>query len=108
MSHEILDKWIKEVEKTREGIKTLTAEDRLKACSSIAKLHGAILGSLKGWSDWLKNPTVLDQLSEEELKETFEIFRHLALEFLDLDLKMTRAVLKKQPKKKKSKNTYVS
>lgn len=103
-----LKQWVKDLEKTKKSIKKLTTDDRLKTCASIAKLHTAILASMQGWLAWLKNPTVLDQLSEEELKETFEVFKKLALEFMDLDLKMSKSVLAKRPKKVKVKTPYVS
>lgn len=105
-----LDKWIKDVEKSKKEINRLKTKDRLQTAASIAKLHTAILASLQGWAAWLKNPAVLDQLSEEELKETFEIYKKLAIEFLDLDLKMSSSVLKKRRKKRKKKEEkgYIS
>lgn len=98
-----LKKWITDVEKSKEEIEKLKTKDRLQTAAGIVKLHTAILASLQGWSMWLKNPAVLDQLSEEELKETFEVFKTLAIKFMDLDLKMSTSVMKKREKKKSRK-----
>ena len=109
-----LKKWIESVEQSKVEIKKLKAKDRLEIASCIAKLHNMILASMGGWSMWLKNPTILDQLSEEELNETFRIFQQLALDFIELDLKMSSSVLQKRQKKKKKrkrgkkKTAYIS
>jgi hypothetical protein len=107
-----LEDWIEKTKKEKELIKTLGIKDRLELVASITKLHGSILASLQGWTSWLKNPVVMNYLSEKELKETFEIFKRLALEFLDLDIKMSSSVLKKvgkvKRKKKKSTSKYIS
>jgi len=102
-----LKKWIKDLEASKKRLMKLRTDDRLKTCSSILILHLAILRSLSGWAVWLKNPAVLDQLSEVELKEVFDTFRSLAISFTDLDIKMSKAVLAKKPQTKKS-STYVS
>lgn len=98
-----LEQWVKQVEANKKAIKDLDTKDRLAIAASIAKLHIAIAASLQGWAAWLRNPAVMDQLTEEELKETFETFRKLAVDFLDLDLKMSSSVLKKRGKKKRKK-----
>lgn len=108
-----LKKWINDVEQSKVEIKKLKAKDRLQTAASIAKLHNMIFASLGGWSMWLKNPTILDQLSEEELQETFETFQQLALDFIELDLKMSSSVLEKRHKKRKKrkakkKTEYIS
>lgn len=116
LSEENLEKWIKETKKSKEEIKKLKKKDRLETAASLVKLHNAISASLKGWAAWLTNPTVLDQLTEEELLETFKVFQKLALEFLDLDIKMTSAVLnrrkekekKQHRKKRRTKTGYIS
>lgn len=99
----MLEKWIKQVEENKKEIQKLRTKDRLEIVSSIAKLHTAIVASLQGWVTWLRNPTVMNQLSEEELKETFEVFKKLAVDFLELDLKMSSSVLKKSSKGRKKK-----
>jgi len=109
-----LKKWIESVEQSKVEIKKLKAKDRLETASCIAKRHTMILASMGGWSMWLKNPTILDQLSEEELDETFRTFQQLALDFIELDLKMSSSVLQKRQKKKKKrkrgkkKTAYIS
>ena len=103
-----LKKWIKGVEATKRAIKRLKTEDRLQTCSGLLKIHTSIAASLHGWGAWLKNPAVLDQLSEEELKESFDVFKKLAVEFLDLDLKMSKSVAAGEPGKAKEKRSYVS
>jgi len=112
VSNEKLKQWIERTKNEKELIKTLGIKDRLELVASITKLHGSILASLQGWTSWLKNPVVMNYLSEKELKETFEIFKRLALEFLDLDIKVSSSVLQKtrkvRHKKKKSPSKYIS
>lgn len=107
-----LKEWIALVARTKKLIQNLGTKDRLETTASIAQLHISIKASLEGWSQWLRNPNMMNHLNKEELKETFEIFKSLANEFLDLDLKMSRAVLKKAEKrlkeKKKKKESYIS
>lgn len=111
---EMLKKWIKDVEKKKKEIEKLETKDRLALTASITQLHNSIIASLHGWAAWLRNPPVINNLSEKDLRETFEIFRKLAIQFLDLDLRMSTKVLQKQEKKprkklrKEKKATYVS
>jgi len=108
----ILEKWILQIEERKKQIEKLETSDRLALTSSITYLHNSIIGSLEGWSHWLKNPPVMNQLTEKDLKEAFDVFKKLAIEFLDLDVKMSTKVLKKQKKKRKkkikTKQTYVT
>lgn len=114
MSQVPLEKWIKEVKKRKKEIESFDLKDRLALVSSISKLHQDISASLQGWLAWLKNPQVMEKLGMEELKETFKIYKKLAIEFLDLDIKMSSIVLQKIKKRKTSKNktkgrkTYIS
>jgi len=96
-------KWIEQIKEYKKQIAALKTKDRLETAASISKLHVSISASLAGWLQWLKNPAIMSQLTQEELLETFETFKKLAEEFLELDLKVTRAVYRKQ-KKKKTKN----
>jgi len=108
MADNQLIKWIEDVEKSLDEIKKLPSKDRLQTCASIIKFHQAIAGSLHGWGIWLQKPQVLDKLSEEELKETFDVFKKLAIKILTLDLKMSRIVLNKEKKKEPKVDEYVS
>lgn len=95
----MLAQWIEQVAASKEEISKMDPKDRLAIASAITQLHTALVSSLKGWAAWLGNLPTVDQLSEEELKETFEVYRKLTIEFLDLDLKMSKSMLTKQIKK---------
>lgn len=107
-----LKQWIEKVKEYKKEIAKLETKDRLQTTASIFTLHGSIAASLNGWAQWLTNPSVMNQLTKEELEETFQVFKKLAEEFLDLDFKMTSSVLKKQKKKKRKKKvrgeSYIS
>lgn len=98
---EMLENWIKAIEERKKEIAKFEIKDRLSLVSSITKLHNAIAASLHGWAEWLKNPPIMEHLSEKELKETFEVYKKIAIDFMDLDVKMSGIVLKKQKKKRK-------
>ena len=93
---EQLEIWIKQVEEIRETLKKLKMGDRLETLACLIKFHQAIGASLKGWSAWFLNPSLLALLSEEEFREIFDVFKQLSVQVLDLDLKMTLSVLKKK------------
>lgn len=108
-----LDEWVEQTKKRRKLIEELAPKDRLDLCSEIASLHGDLAQSLGGWLVWLKNPKIMNKLTEKELKETFEVYKKLALIFLDLDIKMSTAVsgrVKKLAKNKQptKKTSYVA
>jgi len=105
-------KWVEQIKEYRKQIAALKTKDRLETTASISKLHVSIAASLSGWLQWLKNPAIMNQLTHEELLETFKVFKKLAEEFLELDLKITRAVYRKQkkkgPKRRKKKDAYIA
>jgi len=108
-----LEDWIAQIEERKKEIADLKVKDRLALVSSITKLHNDIAASLTGWAQWLKNPPIIENLTEEELMETLEVFKRLAIDFMDLDIKMSRAVLARQVKKvkekiKEKKSNYVA
>lgn len=99
----MLAQWIEQVAASKEEIIKMDPKDRLSIAAAIIQLHAALVSSMKGWAAWLGNLPTINQLNEEELKETFEVYKKLTIEFLDLDLKMSQAMLKKQFKKAVSK-----
>jgi len=102
-----LEKWTEQIKASKEELELLKTGDRLETVAAIAKLHNAIAQSLYGWAHWLKNPSIMDYLTPEELAETFEVFKKLAIEFIDLDFKMSTSVMEKQKKAIKEKKEKI-
>lgn len=100
--------WVKKVEEEREKIKKWQTTDRLSMVSKLMFMNGSVASSVTGWHSWLTNASVMEQLSEEQLRELVDEFEKIAVAFLDLDIKYTKLVQKKmetEEGKKKSKKT---
>jgi len=54
----------------------------------------ALARSVKGWDEWLRNPQIMAQLTEEELREVYEKFKPIAINFLELDIWITEKKMK--------------
>ena len=82
--------WAALLEKTLKQMEKLKPKDRLGYVSAISALNTIIVNSCSGWLHWLTSPRVMDDFSEDELKELFDFFRKVAKEFLESDLGWTR------------------
>ena len=94
------DKWIKEVEKEINKIKNWKIDDRLSMVAALTYCNSAVASSVNGWNSWLTNALVMEKFNEEELKEILKEFTELAIKWLELDLKYTKLLMKRQKKKK--------
>lgn len=90
-----LEDWINKVRETIKEIESLEAKDRLECVSGINKCNKAILASYMGWNSWLSNPIVMNDFTEEDLKQILAEFKEVAVTILKNDLKWTLYVLKK-------------
>jgi len=99
--------WIQEVEEEKNKIKGWPLTDRLSIVSKLAFMNGTMAASVTGWNSWLASPLVMEQLTEDQLKELVTEFEKLALAFLELDLKYTKVVSAKQKETKAKKATAV-
>jgi len=93
-------KWIKEVEKEINRIKTWEIKDRLSMVAALTYCNSAVASSVNGWNSWLTNALVMEKFNEEELREILEEFSNLAIKWLELDLKYTKLLMGRQKKKK--------
>ena len=94
------NKWIREVEKEIKRIKDWKINDRLSIVAALTYCNSAVASSVNGWNSWLTNALVMEKFSEEELKEILREFTELAIKWLELDLKYTKLLMKRQKEKK--------
>ena len=62
------------------------AKDRLDAVSRILQCIDFMRQSNIGWSQFLSNPTMVNQLDEEALKDIFSRFKKMSVERIDSDV----------------------
>lgn len=110
------EKYIEVLEKSIEQIKKAKPKDRLEFAFEFSKCLNAMSFSIKYWKSWIENLTALSQLKTEDWKFVYPKVRKLAIDFLTVDLEITKDKTKdfldKQKKrkkqKKKEKEPYVS
>lgn len=90
-----LEDWINKVKETIKEIESLEGRDRLECVSGINKCNKAILASYMGWNSWLTNPIVMNDFTEEDLRQILNEFKEVAITVLKNDLKWTLHVLEK-------------
>ena len=96
------DDWSKAKAKQIDRIKELQPQDRLSLVEAITEINHYIASSCQGWMQWVYNPMIVSQFSQEKLQEVFNTFRKFAVEFLEFDIYATKGlgeVLKKQSEK---------
>ena len=93
-------KWIREVEKEINKIKTWKIEDRLSIVAALTYCNSSVASSVNGWTSWLTNALIMEKFKEEELKEIFKEFTELTIKWLELDLKYTKLLMERQKEKK--------
>ena len=91
-----MDDWIGIVKTYLTQIETLKPKDRLETCGEIGRCVDAIRGSVAGWINWLSNPGLMSNFTEDELAEVFKRMRQVAVDFLNLDLDATLLAVKKR------------
>jgi len=102
-----MSNWTKKTEKEIEKIKNWKLKDRLSIVAALTYCNSSVASSVSGWSSWLTNALIMEEFSEEELKEIFQELAKLAIEWLKLDLKYTKLLLNKKGTKDKFKKIKV-
>jgi len=105
-----LKDWIKTTEKSLNKIKKLKSKDRLETLASIQLCNESIYSSVMGWSAFIQRPKVMNHFSDIELKKLLEIFKDIAVIFLETDIASTKKIRSKLPKQIKErgkKTTYI-
>jgi hypothetical protein len=70
----------------KKDIESAEAKDRLDAVSRILQCIDFMRQSNAGWVQFLSNPTMVNQLDEEALKDIYSRFRKMAVERIDSDV----------------------
>ncbi|MGC8600862.1 MAG: DUF2153 family protein [Thermoprotei archaeon] len=81
--------WEDRLIKKMDMVKKMSYGDRLSLYSDVRLINLAIMESVNGWNQWLSDPAIIDTFTEEELRELFDGFKKVALEFMEMDLKWT-------------------
>jgi hypothetical protein len=70
----------------KKEIETVEAKDRLDAVSRILQCIDFMRQSNVGWGQFLSNPTMVNQLDEEALKDIFARFKRMTVARIDSDV----------------------
>ncbi len=96
--------WTAIKKKQIDKIKELEPKDRLDIVEAMARMDQYISSSCQGWAQWIFNPTVINKFNEEELKDFYNRFRKITLDFLEFDAEATLK-LKSTVKKERRERT---
>jgi hypothetical protein len=89
----LMSSWDTNIQEVRDSIMLLKkemegaeAKDRLDAVSRILQCIDFMRQSNVGWVQFLSNPTMVNQLDEEALKDIFARFKRMTVERIDSDV----------------------
>ncbi len=89
----LMSNWDTNIQEVRDSIillkkeiETSEAKDRLDAVSRILQCIDFMRQSNAGWVQFLSNPTMVNQLDEEALKDIFARFKRMTVERIDSDV----------------------
>ncbi len=89
----LMSNWDTNIQEVRDSIirlkkevETAEAKDRLDAVSRILQCIEFMRQSDAGWVQFLSNPTMVNQLDEEALRDIFTRFRGMTVERIDSDV----------------------
>lgn len=91
-------------------------KDRLRCANIISQLIGVLIGSIKGWQNWLNFNSMDNLLTLEEMLEITPKMMEVVKKWIEIDLMLTEAKTKdvekdyemKKAKKPKPSKQYVS
>jgi hypothetical protein len=88
-----MSNWDTNIQEVRDSIilvkkelETAEAKDRLDAVSRILQCIDFMRQSNIGWAQFLSNPTMVNQLDEEALKDIFSRFKKMSIARIDSDV----------------------
>lgn len=84
-----LPDWKDFLKKSIKEIKDLKPNDRLDVSYGLYFLFFALSKSCGGWLQWLQNPSVIKEFSEDQLREYYDSAKKSIMELLELDYKAT-------------------
>jgi hypothetical protein len=89
----LMSNWDTNIQEVRDSImllkkeiETAEAKDRLDAVSRILQCIDFMRQSNVGWVQFLSNPSMVNQLDEEALKDIFSRFKSMAVARIDSDV----------------------
>ena len=89
----LMSNWDTNIQEVRDSImllkkeiETAEAKDRLDAVSRILQCMEFMRQSNAGWVQFLSNPTMVNQLDEEALKDIYARFKRMTVERIDSDV----------------------
>lgn len=89
----LMSSWDTNIQEVRDSIILLKKEieaaepkDRLDAASRILQCIDFLRQSNIGWASFLSNPSLVNQLDEEALKDIFTRFKRMSVERIDSDV----------------------
>jgi len=100
-----LTKWIEKMNKYLEKMEDLKPKDRLSYWRALQICNTAVHESIMGWVQYISNPIIQDIFSVDEIKEIFERYRELAVEFIKLDIEATKLFESKVEAKRTDQDT---
>lgn len=92
--------WVSNRTKTADAIKKISPKDRLGYVNACIQCLAAIGQSNQGWLQWLSNPTMMNEFSEDILKGFFEKFREFTLKYIEFDIDATQKGVRPPPNEK--------
>lgn len=102
-----MKKWTTGIKTLLKTIQNFKPADRLDYASAITICNIAMATSVNGWTRWLSDPRILNQISEKDLKKYFGEFQKIAKTFLELDVEATEKYQIKQPEEPTVENPLV-
>jgi len=105
--------WVRRRKELLENISNFKLKgDRVQLTTQLSYAHSAMLESMFGWQNWIngwiavelnKKIKITDAnavvLTDSELKNLHEKFKDFAIQFIEMDIKITELVNKKLGKK---------
>ena len=89
----VMSNWDTNIQEVRDSIillkkeiETAEAKDRLDAVSRILQCIDFMRQSNIGWAQFLSNPSMVNQLDEEALRDVFSRFRQMSVARIDNDV----------------------
>ena len=109
-----IKQWIEKRKEYLAHIKSFSIGDsRIKTTTQIGYMHGAILESVTGWTDWInsmigtelnKSINIDDKnaliLTDEELCDLHVKYKEFAVKYIELDIVISEIVSKKLSKRR--------
>jgi len=92
------ERWIQECTEYLKQIREALAAEAPDRLDLVRAMHGALLAlnhSVWGWLQYVNNPDIMGKFTREELSEISSFLNKFAEEFIEYDIKVTKAGMAK-------------